>query len=87
MEYFVYYLYSEKLKKYYLGQTDALDYRLWEHSVGKETFSKTGSPWKLVGYIQCQSRSEAVKLETRLKRSKNKKYVLWYIETNGVLVK
>ena len=87
MNFFVYYLYSEKIGKYYLGQTDSMDYRLWEHNTGAEKYTKRGSPWKLIGWIMCEDRSEAMVLENKLKRSKNPKYVRWYIEKNGVLKK
>ncbi len=83
---FVYYLYSEKLGKHYIGKTNALEVRLYEHNIGKDTFTKTGMPWQLVGYINCEDNGEASKLENRLKKAKNPKYVKWYIKQNGVLM-
>lgn len=85
-QFFVYYLYSASRNCYYLGQTDSIDFRLWEHNTGQEKFTNQGAPWKLVGYIICSSRSEAIRLETRLKGAKNKKYVAWYIKQNGTLM-
>ena len=45
---YCYILYSEKLNKYYIGSTTDLNRRLIEHNRGKEKFTKTGMPWKLV---------------------------------------
>ncbi len=85
MQFFVYYLHSEKIDRFYIGQTDALDFRLWEHNTGQEISTHAGIPWKLVGYLVCTSRSEAVRLELTLKKAKNKKYVLWYVQKHGIL--
>ncbi|MEK6953304.1 MAG: GIY-YIG nuclease family protein [Nanoarchaeota archaeon] len=86
MNFFVYYLYSEKIGRYYLGQTDSLEYRIWEHNTGSENFTRRGAPWKLVGYIPCSSRAQAVQIESKLKRTKNKNYIKWFIEKNGKII-
>ena len=84
MHWRVYCLYSETIKKYYIGTTNDLERRIAEHNTGTEQFTKRGTPWKLVGYILCNSHEEAARLERRLKRGKNKKYTVWYFETRGV---
>ncbi|HEY0740134.1 MAG TPA: GIY-YIG nuclease family protein [Chryseosolibacter sp.] len=45
--FFVYIIYSEKLKKYYVGSTNDLDDRIHRHNSGGSTFTRTGSPWML----------------------------------------
>ena len=45
---YCYILYSAKLNKYYVGSTTDMERRLEEHNRGKEKFTKTGLPWKLV---------------------------------------
>ncbi len=75
MKWRVYYLYSEKLRKYYIGKTNDLSRRLNDHNRGKEKFTKKGIPWKLIGFINCDNNLESTRLETKLKKAKNKKYV------------
>jgi putative endonuclease len=64
---YVYILWSEGLKKFYIGQTSDLENRLREHNAGEGKFSKLGKPWKLVFHQLCATRSEAVMLEKRIK--------------------
>ncbi|WP_296698840.1 GIY-YIG nuclease family protein, partial [Algoriphagus sp.] len=67
MEYCVYILYSNSLGKYYVGQTSDLIKRLNRHNAGRERFTRTGAPWQLIYSIGCDSRSEAVRLEKKIK--------------------
>ncbi|MFA5211210.1 MAG: GIY-YIG nuclease family protein [Patescibacteria group bacterium] len=80
----VYYLYSKKIKKFYIGKTNNLERRLKEHNNKEEKFTKKGSPWKLISYINCIDNLEAVNTENKLKKIKNKKYIKWYFENNGI---
>ena len=82
---YVYYLYSEKINKFYIGKSVDILNRLEEHNRGKEKYTKKGVPWRLVGYIQCDTNLEASKLEQKMKKAKNPKYVRWYIEQNGII--
>jgi len=66
--YFTYILYSSKLNKYYTGQTNDLDKRLEEHNRGKTLFMASGMPWNLVYTREFNSRKEAVRLETAIKK-------------------
>jgi putative endonuclease len=86
MEFFVYYLHSEVLDKYYIGKTNDLNRRITEHNLGQEPFTKRGKPWKPIGFIKCSTNQEAVNLETKLKKSKNKTYVRWFIRQNGTIL-
>ena len=86
MQYVVYYLYSEVLGKYYIGKTSNLDTRLHDHNRGKVSYTSKGIPWELIGYIKCHNTTESTKLEIKLKKAKNKKYVKWYIKENGLLI-
>ena len=71
--YFVYILYSEKLDKYYKGQTSNLKSRLERHNRGLETYTKKGTPWILVGFLTKSERSEAIILEKKLKNLNRKR--------------
>jgi len=86
MKWRVYYLYSKKLSKYYIGKTNDLKRRLKEHNNREETYTKLGVPWILVGYIDCENNKQAINIEHKLKKSKNKKYVKRYIENNGIII-
>ncbi len=44
----VYFLYSKKINKYYIGACTDLDRRLYEHNLGHSKFTSTGKPWELV---------------------------------------
>ena len=81
----VYYLYSKKIDKYYIGKTNNLTRRLKEHNNKEEKFTKRGTPWKLISYIDCANNSEAVKIENTLKKQKNRKYIKWYFENNSTI--
>ncbi|OGH64405.1 MAG: hypothetical protein A2821_02700 [Candidatus Magasanikbacteria bacterium RIFCSPHIGHO2_01_FULL_41_23] len=86
MGWFVYYLYSQKLDKYYLGKTNNLARRLDEHNRGSEVYTKLGYPWLLIGYIECNDSIEAAKIERNLKKAKNKIYVRRFIAQHGKII-
>ncbi len=65
--YYVYILYSEKLAKYYYGQTSNLEERVKRHNAGLENFTSKGLPWKLVWFTTKETRAEALILEKKLK--------------------
>ena len=66
--YYTYILYSQKINKFYTGQTHDLNRRIQEHNSGKTHFMKSGSPWSLVYSQVHQTRSEAMSLEKRIKK-------------------
>ena len=66
--YFTYILYSQKINKYYTGQTNDLNRRIHEHNLGKTCFMKRGMPWQLVYSQTQQTRSEAMNLEIKIKK-------------------
>jgi putative endonuclease len=73
--YVVYVIYSSSLEKYYVGSTDDLDRRLHQHNSGKGNFTSKGIPWLLVHTVQCISRSQAFKLELKIKKRGIKRYL------------
>ncbi|MCF6213727.1 MAG: GIY-YIG nuclease family protein [Flavobacteriaceae bacterium] len=68
MEYCVYILYSKKRLKYYVGQTHNIKERLERHNNGIVSSTKNGFPWELIKTIEVESRSEAMKLEKKIKK-------------------
>ena len=75
MMYTVYILYSETLKRYYTGQTKDFENRLERHNSKKEKYTKNGTPWKLVWNTDLETRSEAVRLESKIKKRGAKRYL------------
>jgi putative endonuclease len=63
----VYILYSESIQKFYIGQTQDLENRLAEHNSGETKSTHAGRPWQLKWSTQVATRSEAMKLEKKIK--------------------
>ncbi len=68
MEYTVYILFSEKTKKYYVGQTNNFTQRLIRHNSGLVKSTKNGLPWEVIHTIICEDRAIAINLETKIKK-------------------
>ncbi len=81
MEFVVYILFSEKIQKYYVGFSGDLEKRLEDHNAGKAIFTSTGKPWKLIHYFHCDSRTEAIKMESSIKKRGIKRY----LQDKGIL--
>ena len=75
MNYSVYILFSKITKRYYTGQTQDIDNRISEHNSGETTSIKNGIPWKLVWVMEVGSRSEAVLLESKIKKRGAKRFL------------
>ncbi|HEX9804279.1 MAG TPA: GIY-YIG nuclease family protein [Candidatus Dojkabacteria bacterium] len=76
---YVYILYSEKLKKYYVGRSSDLKKRMIMHNNGSVPFTSRGVPWELVYYAAFINKSDAVVEEKFLKTGKGRdrrKYLL-----------
>ncbi|OGH67468.1 MAG: hypothetical protein A3J66_01210 [Candidatus Magasanikbacteria bacterium RIFCSPHIGHO2_02_FULL_47_14] len=83
---YVYYLYSQEKNIYYIGKTCDIKRRLTEHNNHEEKFTKRTKNWNLVGLIECETSIIATRIERKLKKAKNKKYVQWYFQKNGIKV-
>ena len=64
---YVYILHSSSLNKYYIGQTQDMKERLIRHNSGREKYTKAGTPWNLAWFTKCDTRSDAMKLEKKIK--------------------
>ena len=82
---YLYILFNQILDKYYIGITNNLTRRLNEHyKKGNKGFTrKYKNEWKPIFYRQFNSKTEAIKEESRLKKAKNRKYIQWYINKYG----
>ena len=77
MAYFVYILYSSKLDKFYVGQTENVTNRVDFHNdlVRNNIWTKRGIPWELKVSFNCGSRADAMQLEKKIKNMKSRKLV------------
>ena len=82
MKYYVYILESFKSKKYYIGQTEDLEARLTKHNEGRNLSTKHDIPWQLKWWKEFETRSEAIKVETRIKGLKKRNRVEKFVEEN-----
>ena len=76
MDYFVYILFSEKLNRYYIGQTVDIEERLKQHNSGfyENASTKVSNDWKLFWKLKCDSKRQAIQIESHIKRMRNKVY-------------
>jgi putative endonuclease len=68
-------LFSEKLQCYYVGQTENFENCLKHHNSGKNKFTSKGLPWKFVHKFIVSNRSEAIILESKIKKRGIKRYL------------
>jgi putative endonuclease len=74
--FYVYVIYSEKIRKNYTGHTDDIERRVFEHNnglLGKYTRGK--GPWKLIYSEEYATRTEAMKREKELKTGKGRDFL------------
>ncbi len=74
---FVYVLYSEKINRYYIGETHDVQGRLEKHNTGyyDEKWTERGKPWRLAVEIGCGDKKQALSIERHIKQMKSKKYI------------
>ena len=77
MVFSVYIIYSNKLDKYYIGETIDVVERLVQHNQGyfAKSFTSKTNDWSLFLRIDCDSRVQARKIESHIKRMKSRKYI------------
>ena len=70
-----YIVYSSTLDRYYTGHTNDLRRRLEEHNRGKTQYMAKGVPWMLVYSKEFATRSDAMKLESSIKKRGAKRFL------------
>ena len=81
--YWVYIIESGRNGRYYYGQTDNLEDRIERHNKGRNLSTKAYIPWKLKWCKDFETRSEAVKMEKRLKAIKKREGIERFVIKNG----
>jgi putative endonuclease len=71
MPFYTYILRSQKSGRYYIGHTENLQKRLFEHNNDRTDAIKGRGPWGLVYSEQFATRSEASQRERQMKRMKS----------------
>ncbi|MFA6081683.1 MAG: GIY-YIG nuclease family protein [Patescibacteria group bacterium] len=72
---YVYILQSKTDNKFYIGSTNNLERRLEEHNRGQTKSTKFRRPFALVFYQEYKNIQVAKKIESKLKRFKNKSII------------
>jgi putative endonuclease len=80
LKFFVYILESELDGSFYIGQTSNLENRLKGHNDGRNRSTKAKRPWKIVYFEKVNTRSEAIKLEQKIKSWKKRELIKRYIK-------
>jgi putative endonuclease len=75
-KFYVYILQSIALRTFYVGQTQDVEKRLSEHNDDEARYTKVGQPWVIVWQQEVASRSEAMRLEQKVKRRGAKRFLL-----------
>ena len=73
--FYVYVLWSSKLKKRYIGSTDKVEKRLSEHNRGCNKFTKGGIPWLLIHKEEFFTKAEALRREKFLKSGQGRAWL------------
>jgi putative endonuclease len=77
-KFYVYIINSDKGFTY-IGQTNDLPDRLSRHNSNRNKATKSKGRWEIVAYKTVATRSEAITLESKLKRMKNCKKAIEYL--------
>ncbi|HRH23117.1 MAG TPA: GIY-YIG nuclease family protein [Candidatus Magasanikbacteria bacterium] len=78
--YYVYIIYSNKLKKKYIGYTEDLKNRVKQHNQRKVVFTSKGTPWQLIYYESFCNKLDAQEEERFLKTGKGRERLLFLLK-------
>ncbi len=81
--FFVYILESIASGKFYIGQTSDLNSRVKRHNEGRNKYTKSYRPWKLIYWNEYSSRNQALRIEKKLKSMKKRKAVIDFVIENS----
>jgi putative endonuclease len=73
--FYTYILYSESLNKFYIGYCKDLKIRLERHGKDKSKFTGKVNDWKLIKNFEFKTKSEAIKLELKIKKRGIKRFL------------
>ena len=73
--YYVYVLVSEKNNRLYIGHTNDLDRRIFQHNSGKSKYTNLTKPFRLVYSEVHSTRSDAMRREKALKGGQGRTWI------------
>jgi putative endonuclease len=76
MKHFVYIIHSQSTDKFYVGETLHVPERIVKHNSGHfhHASTKFATDWELFLQIECESGTQARKIERHIKKMKSRKY-------------
>ena len=84
----VYILHSKKLKRFYIGFTSNFDTRLEFHkNAESHKFTANADDWELFLKITCESKQQALRIESHIKKMKSKTYIENLIKYPDIILK
>jgi putative endonuclease len=81
---FYIYIISQKLDRYYIGQTSNIEERLISHLSGISKYTSISNDWQLAYSELFVTRTDSIKRENEIKKKKSRKYIEWLISQNKV---
>ena len=78
MHFMCYIIYSKSINRYYVGYTSDIKERLKLHNTGHfggRSFTRKTSDWELFLIIPCKTITQAMFVESRIKKMKSRKYI------------
>nr|WP_294774038.1 GIY-YIG nuclease family protein [uncultured Flavobacterium sp.] len=84
---YLYIIYSSKVNKFYVGETDDMELRLLKHNNHsyEGSFTKIAEDWQVVLLFECRSRNQSLLLEKFIKSMKSKIFIQKIIENPEIL--
>jgi putative endonuclease len=77
----LYILYSKSFDRYYVGYTNNMERRIYEHNRKKGKFTDAGIPWIIVHSELYCTKKEAMERERFIKSRKSKSVIIHIIES------
>jgi putative endonuclease len=75
MPFHAYLLQSETTGRFYIGHTENLTKRIFEHNSNRTLSIRNRGPWKLVHAEEYATRAEAARRERQIKKMKSRKWI------------
>jgi putative endonuclease len=76
-KYSVYVIFSTQLNRFYIGETCDFENRLDQHNSGfyNSAYTKKTNDWKEFLLIDCENKSQALKIESHIKKMKSVTFI------------
>lgn len=75
MGYYVYIIFSYKLKRHYVGSTENLERRIEAHNSGLSTYTSKAKDWLIIYQVLLPAKTEALILERKIKKRGAERYL------------